>query len=446
MPDFPRYNSTGQMTTQKPQPDAPQDAEGAIQGQLAKVATEAQGAVVKWDKAVRSMRNTQAEFNLKSSVMALEEKAQNDPDPNNYESYEKEIDKAYEQSGAADTEAQLQLKLLAESSKIRMRGEFRKKAIYQDRGNTADIIAMHVANPVLGGRGDTMEYIKSMMQTKVDAGTFNEEEAQKVIMEADKDIRMNAFLRDFRSNPKEAEKKFEENAYGFTVETAEKARVKMKEINRMNRESQTANVADASLRIFSGDLTENEINAGIEANRQDASLGWTEKQGATLKQALYRDVKARIGAKEYEKQKKAIDYIFSDSQQDKLTMYEAVLNAYKDGINPEEAGFLKKIVDAKKDIVFANKAAAGKKFLETLLGAKAKDVGEQTRNLLIYAQRISAGASPESAAQETAFDIVKGDHPAVVGDPDLAGTFSPTKGFRPVTKVKRDESSTGKGR
>ena len=42
--------------------------------------------------------------------------------------------------------------------------------------------------------------------------------------------------------------------------------------------------------------------------------------------------------------------------------------------------------------------------------------------------------------------LVAEDHPAVVGDPNLAGTFSPTKGFKPVTKVKRDESSAGKGR
>jgi hypothetical protein len=100
----------------------------------------------------------------------------------------------------------------------------------------------------------------------------------------------------------------------------------------------------------------------------------------------------------------------------------------------------------KKDVVFATKAAAGKKFLETLLGAKAIDVEDQTKNLLIYAQRISNGSSPDEAARETAFDIEKKEHPALVGDPDLAGTFSPTKGFRPVTKVKRDESSTGKGR
>jgi hypothetical protein len=36
-------------------------------------------------------------------------------------------------------------------------------------------------------------------------------------------------------------------------------------------------------------------------------------------------------------------------------------------------------------------------------------------------------------------DVIKEDHPAVVGDPDLAGVFTPGKGYASIPKVKNEK-------
>lgn len=269
-------------------------------------------------------------------------------------------------------------------------------------------------------------------------GFLSETQAQKLQYDSKQDARYNAFLNDFRAKPEDAEAKFLAGKYGMDIETSEKARIRLKEIKTIRREAEGELYGEMSLKLTSSQLSEKMIDDAMDAYKQNPNDGITLAHGKQLKAALYRDITKRIGIKEYAKHKKAIDYIFSNSQQDKIKGYEAILAAYEDGLTKDESAFLTKILRTKQDVVFANKAAAGKKMLEQLFGARPKDVASETKSLLNYARRIANGLDPEQAAQDTAMEVIKEDHPTVVANPDLAGAFSPRKGYKSIPKVKQE--------
>ena len=255
--------------------------------------------------------------------------------------------------------------------------------------------------------------------------------------------KFNTFLSDFRSDPVATEKKFSKDSYGMDIETAEKARSKLKELKVMQREQEGNLYGDMSLRVLTGEITDDEINGSIAANKANPNDGITEAHGKTLLAARYRDVSQRIGQKQFEKYKKAVDFVFSGSSQDRFNGYDAILEAYENGLDKEDTKFLKEVLDTKKDITFANQAASGKKLIETLFGARPKDVQKETQALLSYAKRIANGATPDQAARQTSIEVIQEEHPATIADPDLVVAFTPGKGLKNIPKVKRESSSGG---
>jgi hypothetical protein len=101
----------------------------------------------KWNRAMDSMRSTQAEYNLKTSLMDIEQRMELDPDKNNSKKYLQEVDDAYNKSGAADTKSKLELDLVRQAMNYKVIGTFKNKQIDSDRANTAEMIALEVANP-----------------------------------------------------------------------------------------------------------------------------------------------------------------------------------------------------------------------------------------------------------------------------------------------------------
>lgn len=281
--------------------------------------------------------------------------------------------------------------------------------------------------------------IKYHIDEGVKFGFLRESEAQKLQYDSNQSSRLDRFINDFRISPEDTEKKFLAGHYGMDIETSEKARVRLKQIKTIRREAEGELYNDLALKVTMGQVSDKMIDQAMADYNANSNEGITPAHGKKLKEALYRDIKTRIGVKEYIKYKKAIDFVFSSSQQDKIKGYEAILAAYTDGLTPDETNFLNKILQTKKDVIFANKAAAGKKMLEQLFGARPKDVERETKALLAYAKRIANGLDPEEAAKETATDIIKEDHPTVVANPDLAGAFSPTKGYRNIPKVKQEK-------
>lgn len=446
MPSFPaeRYESKNKLTTQQPSAMQEQVAtQGQITGEYAKVFGKAADETLKWSKAVDDIQQTADQTSVKMKYMDLLQQAEDDPTTANQKERFEELKKiraahgkGFQNMGAA-SENSMKLDLLTKSAEIQMQGIYKKKFIAEGQAAALQNINIEVANPT----AYSSEYISDFIDKQVETGIFAADDGYKMKVKADNDIKFNSFLRDFRSDPVGTEKKFQKNAYGMDIEQAEKARSKLKELKAIFREQEGNVYGDMSLRLMTGELPEDEIDTAIAMNKKNPNEGITEAHGKQLKAALYRDITKRIGQKEFKRYREAIDYVFADSTQDKIKGYEAVLAAYQDGLTGEESNFLKNILDTKKDVIFANKAAAGKKIIEQLLGARPKNVQDEAKHLLTYAKRIANGMAPEVASRETVLDIVQKDHPAVVNDPDLAVAFTPGKGLKNIPKVKRESAT-----
>lgn len=445
MPSFPRYESKGQLTTQQPSVQAASDTSGEVLQQGAKALGAVSDTVTKWSNAVDTIQKTTSQSNFKVGMLDIQTRAANDPNYNNSDDYFKEIEKLKHESlkgfssKTAETEMAIGLDAESRIGKIQIDGLYRKKLIDVGQASTRNLLELESQNPSI----DSEQVIDSILEVQVQKGIYGHEAADVLGDQYKKQAKFNSFLIDFRNNPVEAENKFSKDAYGMDIETAEKARSKLKEIKAIQREQQTDLYGNMSLGIMTGQTSEQAIDEAIMANKANPYEGLSEARGKQLKEALYRDVTQRIGAKQFDKYQKAIDFVFSDSAQDRFKGYEAVLQAYKNGLTADESQFLQKVLDAKRDKTFAAKAQAGKLFLWGLLSERPKNMEKETKVLLEYAKKIANGATPEVAAQKTALEVVQEDHPATVADPTLAGAFTPTKGFKNIPKVK-NESSTGR--
>lgn len=446
MPDFPRYESKGELTTQQPSIQAPTDNTGETTAKAGEtIGSAIQTNTLKWSNAVDTIQKTTSQANFKAGMLDIQTRAANDPNYNNSDQYLKEIEKLKSESlkgfssKTAETEMAIDLEYESKVGKIGIDNLYKKKFIDVGQASTRNLLEIEAQNPT----PNSEKAIDSILATQVEKGIYGHEAAYVLGEQYKKQAKFNSFLIDFRNDPVAAEKAFNKNAYGMDIETAEKARSKLKEIKALQKEQQTSLYGDMSLGIMTGQVSEQSIDEAVMANKLNPNNGITEIQGKQLKTALYRDVTQRIGAKQFKTYKKAIDFVFSDSAQDRFRGYEAILQAYSDGLTPDESNFLKKVLDTKKDATFAAKSASGKKFLENLLGARPKNMEKETKVLLEYAKRIANGSTPEAASQETALQVIQEDHPAVVGDPTLAGAFTPSKGFKNIPKVK-SESTAGR--
>lgn len=442
MPDFPRYQSKGQLTTQQPSVEAPTDTTGQMLETGAKVAGQVSDVALKWSNAVDTIQKTTAQANFKTGMLDITQRAQNDPNYKNSDQYFREIDKLKTdnlkgfQSKTAETEMAIEFGYDSQVGKIQIDNLYKKKL-----GDVGQASILKNLEHMSTNANDLEKRIDKFLAPQIRDQIISHEQAYKLKEKYVTQGKFNSFLQDFRSNPVEAEKKFNKDAYGLDIETAEKARSKLKELKVLQKEQEGNLFGDMTLKLTTSELSEDEIDEAIALNKNNPNEGITEAHGKRLKDGLYKDVTKRIGTKEFKKYKQALDFVFSSSAQDRIKGYEAVLEAHNEGLDKEETKFLKQILDTKKDVVWANKAASGKKLIETIFGARPKDIQKETQSLLAYAKRIAKGASPETAAQETAIDIIQQDHPATVADPTLVGAFTPSKGFKNIPKVKSESSS-----
>ena len=445
MPVFPRYESQEAINTkQQVGALAPEDTSYKKYEAMAETGKALGEIGLKFAVASDRRKANEAELGFKTGMDDVIFRAQNDPNPDNQDQYLNEIRQLQETHSKkkfvfshSKDESFSRMGLDAQNGSVQIQNIFRNKEIDAGRATTLGLLDMAVER---GGPGMQSE-IQRLTQEGVQAGLFDRVGAQKLQKEYVKDGRYNQFLSDFRADPIGAEKKFDKDSYGMDVESAERARSKLKELKAVQREQEGNLYGDMSLKVMTGEASEREILSEIDANRQNPNEGITEAHGKTLLSSLYKDVTKRIGNKEFEKHKKAIDFVFSGSSQDRIKGYEAILEAYEDGLTTEDGKFLKKILDTKNDVIFAKKVASGQKILETLFGARPKNVQQETQFLLSYAKRIADGASPEAAVRETSLEVVEVDHPASILDPDAAVVFSPAKGLKNIPKVKRESSS-----
>lgn len=266
MPDFPRYNSTGQMTTQKPQPDAPADAEGAVQAQLAKTFQSAQDSVVIMAKAQQSMQDTQAEINFKTPTLKTMADAEESTDINGYERSAAEIDKNLAQSGARPgSEMFLKLKYEADAAKITLKGLYHKKQIINDNVNTEAELELLSQNPTVEGYSQIAEKVDA----KQKLGFYKEDAAADLKIKYQKKWRNNKFINDLNEDPASAEKKLTKNEYGFTVEEHENAgKIYDREIQVIRNQTEESFIDMQN----KGDLSEKMIIDARDKKKIDANF------------------------------------------------------------------------------------------------------------------------------------------------------------------------------
>lgn len=227
MPDFPRYNSKGQINQQQTGFLAPEDNTGAVVGEAASnLGKTAQEIGVKWGNAVNTIQKTAATANFKSGLLDITNRAQNDPDYNNSDQYFKEIEKLKTDSlkgfdsKVAQAEAALDFGYDGEVARIQIQNLYKKKMIDVGQASTLKLLDLEAAN----GGPNIESRIGSILDPQVKAGIIGHEAAYKLQKEYVKKGKYNAFLSDLNSNPAETEARLKKNEYQFDIDQLEKAR------------------------------------------------------------------------------------------------------------------------------------------------------------------------------------------------------------------------------
>ena len=99
MPNFPRYNSKNQLTSQLPGPLMEKDRTGEVVAQAGNQLGKAIGDFgVKWQQAQNTIQKTSSMANYKTGMLDIQDRASQDPEYNNSHKYFQEIDKLQKKS------------------------------------------------------------------------------------------------------------------------------------------------------------------------------------------------------------------------------------------------------------------------------------------------------------------------------------------------------------
>ncbi len=198
MPNFPRAQSRGQITTQRPSVEASSDTNTQMIEQVGKIGQQIQEATVKWSNAVDTMQKTKSQVNFKSGMLDLEARAAADPDYNNSDQYFKEIAKLKSESlkgfssKAAEAEMALNLGLESQVSKIKIDNIYKKKMMDVYASDIEGLIETEIQNPSPGSLG----LINAKLDEGVSSLLISKEAATKARIKANKDLGANRINND----------------------------------------------------------------------------------------------------------------------------------------------------------------------------------------------------------------------------------------------------------
>src|SRR3990167_6798887 len=182
MPDFPRYNSKAQITTQQPSVQAAAGTEGQILEKTAQVASNASETALKWSNTVDTIQKTTSSANFKSGMLDITQRAQADPNYNNSDQYYKEIEKLKMDnlkgfsSKTAQTQAAIEFGYEAKVGQIQIENLYKKKMIDVGQASTLRLLDLEAQNP-----SPNMEKnMHAIIGQQVQAGTIGNEAAYKL--------------------------------------------------------------------------------------------------------------------------------------------------------------------------------------------------------------------------------------------------------------------------
>ena len=241
MPTFPRYNSTKQPTTQQPSVLAPTDNTGAVIAETGqKIGSQVQDITMKWSNTVDTIQKTTAQANFKTGMLDIQNRAANDPDYNNSDSYFKEIEKLRKDSlkgfssKLAETGAAIEFGYEAKVGQIQIDNLYKKKMIDVGQANSIKLLELISKTP-----GTTPETITENVNNFVNAGLFSHKDGYEIEQKYVKSSKFNSFLSDLGTDPDLAEKNLSKNTYGLDTEQIKDARGILK-TNKEESKKQTA--------------------------------------------------------------------------------------------------------------------------------------------------------------------------------------------------------------
>ena len=190
MPEFPRYQSKAQPTTQQPSVGASDNTDAQMIESVGKAGAAVADAAIKWDTAVKSTRKTVATINQKNQLLDNEQKAENENNPQKLSEYINNVEKINNKNAEGlDALSAAEIKLDARISAIKIENQFKKKTLALDLVATQELKDFEVNNPSPG----SMANIKKLFAEKVATESMDIKVANDEVVKANKEIGTNVF-------------------------------------------------------------------------------------------------------------------------------------------------------------------------------------------------------------------------------------------------------------
>lgn len=434
MPDFPRYNSKAQITTQQPSVQAAAGTEGQILEKTAQVASNASETALKWSNTVDTIQKTTSSANFKSGMLDITQRAQADPNYNNSDQYYKEIEKLKMDnlkgfsSKTAQTQAAIEFGYEAKVGQIQIENLYKKKMIDVGQVSAMKLIDAEIGNP----SDSSFANIQKILNAQVQGGIFSHEEAYKKYKESVRTI--GEF--DVSNDPSDQEnqstvlaelKKGDKGKYAEIPPDDRLSLIKASQQRIFNnnqtykRDTQDASNArsnDLIDKIASGEASISDIESELSVPEESGGIKRT--QLLTYQRALISGVKGDLDRmlqektpdKDPTKRAKAVrQYIdlidnFVDEKIDQWKAKEMLATAYEDGIvNPKEQQFLNGLKQNLKDIEFnrsTSPVVAAIKGVKDFFGFQSNASDEDiARNIKTLIGDIQEGTTPDQALRRT---------------------------------------------
>lgn len=195
MPNFPRYQSKGVLTTQQPSVQAVEDTSGEIITKVGEVGKTVQDVAVKYDAAMKSTRKTVAITNNKTEIQNIQQEFQNKPLPteSDYKDVQARIEKArLKNSEGLDSLSAMELNYDSKVAGFQIENIFKKKNIELDTIATDRAISLEVNNP----RDGSFPQIQALLKEKLALGLIDPSVAYQKEVKANADLGVNRINRD----------------------------------------------------------------------------------------------------------------------------------------------------------------------------------------------------------------------------------------------------------
>lgn len=433
MPDFPRYQSKGQLTTQQPSVQAAEDTSGEIISKVGEVGKVAQDATLRLSNAYDSMQKTQASLNFRKAVAEEQSKFLSIPNPTaeDLNKTNAAIQKSKEtnlrgfSSKTAETETAMNFDYQSQISSIQLNDYYQKKNLEKDYLNTQELIDLEISNP----SNDTISNIKKITDGK--KAIYGEKEANKLYKDSVHTFGQFAVANDTADQEANSEvlAELKKGDKGKFSEIQPDDRLSLIKASQQrifnNNQTYKRDVADSQNirsnalidKFAAGEATLKDIEAELAVPEESGGIKRT--QLLTYQRALTSGIKGDLDrmlrektpdkdpTKRAQSVKKYLDLIdnFIDNTSDQWKAKEMLAESFEDGIiNSKEQQFLNGMKQNLKDIEFnrsTSLVASSIKGLKKFFGAQSNASDEDiARNIKTLVGDVSGGVQPDAALRK----------------------------------------------